>query len=339
VIWSFWSVARILNAEHFEFDFAILDAATQRTLRSISPQGVVFKREPQVEDSLIFYILSREDLGEIGRIELVRRGAISCSIETRAAPRPSDSDVIQYLSSAAQTEHAETISIWIEAQRSKLTGAEANYESIPTLQGLSSQEKYQRIISALQARQTTRLELVEKRRSYLEQVMAAFVLKLPEEIAVGDVGTQPSASEFSQDSGLIPARTDTEIAARNTLQIEHSEKRSEEDAPVALRPSKSHRGRKSRYSLETKYEVIMEWEESQQGRGGIEKLDEWEIDVVEPNGAKRLEEFLDDKFGRNSAGNLNVAPRTFQKWGENFRTGKWKVTKTLHKKASKRSRR
>lgn len=336
---QFW-VSRILSTElqDWEIDLAVLDAATQRTLRSVSPDFVAFTREPRIEDSLIFYIVSREDLGEIGRIELARRGANSCTIETRAATRPSESDVIRYLSSATQKERTETVSILIELQRSKLTGTEANYESIPTLQVLSSQEKYQRVATALQEMQAAHIELEEKRRSYFEQVVAAFLLQLPQEIVARDVDTQSPAIELSQGTELAGARPDKENTTRDTLQVEHGEEGKKEDAPVALGPSKSRRGRKSRYSLETMYNVIMEWEELQEGRSRSEKLDEWSIDIVEPDGAKPLEEFLDDKFGRNNEGGLNVAPRTFQKWGENFRTGKWKLTKTLRKKASKRSR-
>ncbi len=327
-----------MRLQNWEFDLAILDVATERTLRSMSPALVTFKREPQIEDSLIFFILNWGELGEIGRIELTQRGANNCTIEMRDALHPSDNDVIRYLSSVRQEEHSESVSILIELQRSRLAGTEADYGSMPTLRGLSRQEKYQRVTNALQEKQAGRLELEEKRQSTFEQVVAEYFRKLPEEIAARDAIAQSSSSEISSGTDVVATQPVEEIPTQDTPEVEQSEASPHVEVPVKLGPSKSRRGRKSRYSLETMYNVIMEWEESQQGRIKGEKFDEWDIDFVEPDGAKRLEEFLDDKFGRNNEGNLNVAPRTFQKWGENFRTGKWKLTKTPRKKTSKRSR-
>ena len=154
------------------------DSDIQRALSLFIPGFITFRRQVQIEGSLIFYVLSQEPLGELGHIELVKRDDSRIDISMQNAPTPPEADVLGFLAVWKKEEHAEALAILTERARARHSHTEARYEHIPAISHLSPHEFIDHFGEAVQIVERAKTELAKQRQIQLWAVVSVVLHRL-----------------------------------------------------------------------------------------------------------------------------------------------------------------
>lgn len=161
--------------------FTEMDSNIQRALGLLIPGFVTFDRQVQVEDALVFYQLNQEQLGPIGRIELVKKDRAHIDISMQNAPTPSEGEALNFQAFWKKEEHAEALAILTEQVRARNSKREADYRSIPSLKMATPKELNSHFDQAIQTAERAKQELMKQRQAQLWIATSIVLNRLNEE--------------------------------------------------------------------------------------------------------------------------------------------------------------